>query len=217
MLIQHASQLKYRFEPPQRAIHTVVFHCSASNNPLHDDIEVVRKWHVEDNSWDDVGYHFFIKSNGELQYGRSLELTPAAQKGFNEGTITICLHGLHPEDFTAEQRKTVRELSALIDYFYSGQMAYINYRDRIRFKGHKDFDRNRLCPVFDYKRWLFLDEDGYIDEFLLGKAIHVFNNESMRDYSDPERGSDPDYLLAKTQVSMLKSLNDFLKNLLRRS
>ena len=86
------------FQKPNRHAYNVFIHCSASDNPKHDDVDVIRKWHVDEppygRGWSDIGYHYFIKKDGTLEIGRSLERTPAAQRGYNRGSFAICLHGL---------------------------------------------------------------------------------------------------------------------------
>ena len=81
------------FKAPVRKINRVFIHCSASDRPEHDDISVIKKWHTSPDPkdpskpWADVGYHYYIKFNGEIQHGRGLEITPAAQgKPNNSGT-----------------------------------------------------------------------------------------------------------------------------------
>jgi hypothetical protein len=139
-----------RYTPPRfRTPHTTFLHCSASDNPLHDDVTVIRSWHLL-NGWKDVGYHFYIKKNGNIQVGRSVELTPAAQVGFNTGTLAICLGGLNT--FSEEQFITLRTLCKQINAAHR----------QMRFRGHKEVDKTRLCPVYDYKTVLNLDENGYI-------------------------------------------------------
>ncbi|MDE0457555.1 MAG: hypothetical protein OXI15_09710 [Chromatiales bacterium] len=70
------------------------------DSPEHDSIDVIRRWHVDDNGWDDVGYHYFIRRDGMLESGRPLEKTPAAQTGNDAATIAVCLHGLTLENRT---------------------------------------------------------------------------------------------------------------------
>ena len=70
------------FNRPKREIDRVFLHCSASSLPAHDDVSVIRSWHLK-NGWSDIGYHYFIKFDGMIQVGRNLEQTPAAQKGHN--------------------------------------------------------------------------------------------------------------------------------------
>lgn len=123
-------------------------HCSASNNPDHDDVSVIRRWHVEDRGWNDVGYHYFITSDGQLQKGRSLEAQPAAQYPYNEGTIAVCLHGLNAEDFTDEQYDVLRALCVAIAREID-----------VTFHGHCEVSDKR-CPVFDYVSVLQLTAEG---------------------------------------------------------
>ncbi len=138
------------FVAPDRAVDRVFLHCSASDQAVHDDISVMRDWHVNGNGWRDVGYHYFIKKDGTLQEGRPLSLTPAAQAGNNTGTIAICLHGLAKERFTKAQFDTLIGLAREIDKAYSGMVS---------FHGHSEVS-SKSCPVFPYREVLGLDQHG---------------------------------------------------------
>lgn len=140
------------FNKPRRAVDRVFLHCSASDNPKHDNVATMDRWHRE-RGWSGVGYHLFIRKDGTLEHGRSLEKTPAAQSGHNKGTIAICLHGLKKERFTSEQFKTLRQLCKEIDFAYGGD---------ITFHGHKEVAR-KACPVFDYKAVLSLNRYGVMN------------------------------------------------------
>lgn len=137
------------FVKPTRPIRKVFIHCSASDNPEHDDIRIIRAWHKK-RGFKDVGYHYFIHADGRISIGRSIERTPAAQEGYNTGTIAICLHGLKKEKFTQAQfatlRKLCREIKAALGV--------------VTFHGHKEVAA-KDCPVFDYKSVLGLDAKGY--------------------------------------------------------
>ena len=139
----------YVFDKPQREVDRIFIHCSASNNPAHDDISVIRRWHKMDLGWSDVGYHYFIKKDGTLEIGRDLEKTPAAQRGHNVGTIAICLSGLEEEDFTEEQFHTLYNLCEEIG----------NQIPEVTFHGHCEVS-DKTCPVFNYKKVLKLDSYG---------------------------------------------------------
>jgi hypothetical protein len=139
------------FKKPKRVIRRVFLHCSASDRPEHDDISVIRSWHIgSPRFWDDVGYHYFIKRDGTIQKGRNLEKTPAAQAGHNTGTIAICLHGLEKDRFSQAQFDSLRFLCALINNLYKGGVT---------FHGHCEVS-SKSCPVFDYKNVLMLDAKG---------------------------------------------------------
>lgn len=127
-------------------------HCSASDRPEHDNVDVIRQWHL-DRGWSDVGYHYFIQSNGNIQQGRDLESNPAAQAGNNQGTIAICLHGL--------THFSVESLEALKDF-----CREINKQiPMVTFHGHCEVSA-KACPVFDYRKILSLDKDGQMLESL---------------------------------------------------
>lgn len=138
------------FIRPQRVIDKVFIHCSAASRTSIDAKEINR-WHM-DRGWDCIGYHFFIKTDGVIQYGRNLERTPAAQGGHNSGAIAICLNGLDVKDFTDAQFAALTALCHEID----GQ-----YTPPVTFHGHNEVAA-KACPVFDYKRVLGLDDLGYI-------------------------------------------------------
>ena len=137
------------FRKPRRRVDRVFIHCSASDHAHHDDVSVMDRWHKE-RGWSEVGYHFFIKKDGQLQEGRSLEKTPAAQGGHNRATIAICLHGLDKDKFTENQFDTLKDLCRKIDSEYGGQVT---------FHGHTEVSA-KTCPVFDYKKVLKLDRHG---------------------------------------------------------
>ena len=139
----------FTFEKPSRTVDRVFIHCSDSDWKHHDDISVIRKWHVEDNGWNDVGYHYFIKRNGTIQKGRDLEITPSSQQGHNNKTISICLHGR--ERFTKRQFESLKKLCLEMNTLYKG---------KVTFHGHKEVAREKTCPNFDYVKVLNLDKHG---------------------------------------------------------
>lgn len=131
--------------PKSRSVNRVFIHCSASDVPAHDDVSVMREWHLA-RGFSDVGYHFFIKKDGTVQAGRDIEVVPAAQENNNKGTIAICCHGL--TDFTEAQFKSLRELCHAI-----------RTNVKVTFHGHCEVS-TKTCPVFDYKAVLKLDANG---------------------------------------------------------
>ena len=146
-----------QYKKPRRWVNKLFIHCSASDNPDHDDVSVMRRWHKA-RGWSDVGYHFFIKKDGTIQEGRSVERIPAANRndkkipGFsgNAGTLTACLHGLKEDKFTEAQFDSLRSLCKSYHDIYKGN---------ITFHGHREI-AYKSCPVFDYKKVLNLSKSG---------------------------------------------------------
>lgn len=147
------------FKKPNRPIDTVWIHCSAASRKSVT-VDEVRQWHL-DRGWSDIGYHYFIDSDGVLHEGRSLEKAGAHVRGHNKRSIGICLNGLHVGDFTEKQFDTLRKLCDEIDNAYGG----------MRFRGHNEVAA-KACPVFDYRAVLNLSKKGYIkdEQEIEGKA-----------------------------------------------
>jgi N-acetylmuramoyl-L-alanine amidase len=137
------------FLKPNRLVYSVYIHCSASDNPEHDSVEVINRWHLE-RGWTGIGYHYFIRKDGKIENGRNLEKTPAAQKGYNTGSIAICLHGLELDQFTGRQLNSLKMLCNEINCSYTD----------IKFHGHNEVNPHKTCPVIDVKEVLNLDTNG---------------------------------------------------------
>lgn len=122
----------------------ITVHCSAT--PSEQDVHVadIRRWHKK-RGWRDVGYHFVIRRNGDVELGRPLSQTGAHVKGHNKGNIGVCMVGgcnseLQPEDnFTLAQRK------ALFGLVTALQEQFLISDENV--KGHKDWGVNKACPV----------------------------------------------------------------------
>lgn len=136
--------------PVTRPFDTVFIHCSASDYSEHDSAKVIDNWHRA-RGFSEIGYHFFIRRDGEIQAGRSLEKMPAAQKGYNLNTVAICVHGLTKDRFKQEQKTALLALCLRLN----------NLKDNsLIFRGHCEVEKGKTCPVFDYKDWLKLDHHG---------------------------------------------------------
>ena len=137
------------FAKPSREVLRVFLHCSASDNPAHDNVETITAWHLA-RKFDTIGYHYYISKDGVIHQGRSLERVPAAQQGHNTGTIAICLGGLAEENFTEAQFESLAIVCKAIDEAYGGEVT---------FHGHREVSAKE-CPVLDYKSVLKLDAKG---------------------------------------------------------
>lgn len=139
----------YVFRKPKRPVTKVFIHCSASDNPEHDNVATMDTWHKQ-NGWSGCGYNLFIRKSGLLEVGRDMEKVPAAQAGHNTGSIAICLHGLAKPKFTDAQFKTLLAICRQINEAYDG---------KVTFHGHCEVAA-KACPVFDYRTVLGLDRAG---------------------------------------------------------
>lgn len=134
----------------KREINEVIVHCSATPPDMDVDAATIRRWHVEENHWSDIGYHFVILRDGTSQAGRPVHVPGAHCRGHNAHSIGICLIGgvdreNKPEfNFTAAQARTLR---ALIQGIQSG------LPHDLKISGHRDHDKHKACPCFDANQW----------------------------------------------------------------
>jgi len=141
-----------------RKINELIVHCTATPpnfmptaTPAQR-VDEVRRWHVEDNGWSDIGYHYLIDRGGQLLNGRHISRAGAHVKGHNKDTIGISLFGgkggtkdqAFEDNFTPEQGETLRKL---IDRLQG------EYGPSLKISGHQEY-ANKACPCFEIRGWL---------------------------------------------------------------
>jgi N-acetyl-anhydromuramyl-L-alanine amidase AmpD len=114
----------------------------------------IRRIHIQQNKWNDIGYHFVIKRNGAIENGRPVTEVGAHCNGHNTGTIGICMVGGisetgRPENnFTKSQFETVQQLVYTLVKQFPGI---------IKLSGHNDY-ANKACPCFNVHEKLRLKQ-----------------------------------------------------------
>ena len=130
-----------------REINKLIIHCTASDVSVHDmdAIKYLRKWHVEANGWNDIGYHFCISKTNGIQFCRPIKLIGAHTHGENEDSIGIVLTG--NEVFSQSQFKNLEELCAVLCFIYE--------LDETAIFPHSHFNKGKTCPNFAIEpiRW----------------------------------------------------------------
>jgi len=126
-----------------RTIDKIIIHCSATPPNMYVDAKLVDDWHKQ-RGWSGIGYHFFIKRDGQIELGRPLEKQGAHVKNHNKGSIGICYAGGVDEDMCPEDNRT----SAQIASFLSLLRLLKNIFPEATIYGHRDFS-TKSCPSFD--------------------------------------------------------------------
>ena len=140
-----------------RHIDTIIIHCTATRpnwwegKSAQQKTDEVRRWHVEDRGWSDIGYHYLIDRDGTVTEGRPLERTGAHAKGHNTGSVGISLFGGHggnvsdqfEDNFTEDQNLAQRALIAKLKADHP----------ITKIIGHNEV-ANKACPTFVVRDWL---------------------------------------------------------------
>ena len=106
----------------------IILHCAdtrpewMAGHPLAEKIAEIRRWHVQQRGWRDIGYHWVIDRDGAVAPGRRETEIGAHVESHNRGTPGICLlggYGASADDpfernFTAAQAVAAKRLIAEI-------------------------------------------------------------------------------------------------------
>jgi len=133
-----------------RKINKIIIHCTATQEGRDIPLEEIRRWHLN-RGWRDIGYHFLIQRNGEVEEGRPIEQTGAHTKGENFDSIGIAYVGgveskkqngkwIAKDTRTLEQKEALDDLLCRLKGLYSSAVIY----------GHNNFS-TKSCPCFDAK------------------------------------------------------------------
>ena len=133
---------------PRKSTDYIVIHCAATKASMDIGLTEIRKWHVQDNGWRDVGYHYIIRRNGEVELGRSIRDTGAHAAGYNHKSVSVCMVGGMAEDNSAENNFTAQQWTALLDLV---KQLKSNYPDADVI-GHNEISEKE-CPSFDVQKW----------------------------------------------------------------
>lgn len=140
-----------------REINEIFIHCAATkpqwmiSATADQKVAEIRRWHVEERGWRDIGYHFVIDRSGDTVEGRPIEEIGAHVRGHNRNSIGICLVGgwggattdQFEEHFTELQRQALWKL--LDDLTAQFPNA--------RIRGHNEVAA-KACPCFDVSEFI---------------------------------------------------------------
>lgn len=140
-----------------RKIDLIVIHCSATREDCIFTEQALDACH-RSRGFDGIGYHFYIRRNGDIKTTRPIEKMGAHVKGWNQYSIGVCYeggldcNGLPKDTRTQWQKHSLRVLIKVLQLDYPA----------CRVCGHRDLspDLNgdgiiepeewtKLCPCFE--------------------------------------------------------------------
>jgi len=127
-----------------RNINEIIIHCADTKVTQSFSIEDVRKWHVEERGWSDVGYHYYIRLNGSLEIGRPVVKSGAHCRGRNQNTIGVCFEGGKFSDGCEWNKPLSPQIKAFEELKKSLFMVF----GELKLSGHYEYS-SKTCPNFD--------------------------------------------------------------------
>ena len=107
-------------------------------------VDDLRRWHVTENVWSDIGYHWYIKFDGTVHECRSEKYQGAHCKTVNDKSIAIAIEG----GYDGVNNFTVMQLEALMHLIEDKKFSY----DNAAVVGHSHFD-DKKCHSFSVVNW----------------------------------------------------------------
>jgi N-acetylmuramoyl-L-alanine amidase len=126
-----------------RKINEIIIHCADTPPNMYVDAAMVNEWHLE-RGWSGIGYHYFIKRDGQIEIGRPLETQGAHCSGHNADSIGICYAGGCDEDMNPEDNRTEEQKESILLLLE----VLKNIFPQASIHGHRDFS-DKECPSFD--------------------------------------------------------------------
>ena len=129
-----------------REIKYIAVHCTAT--PQTATVSSIQNYWKNVLKWKMPGYHFIIKSNGEVVQLLEIEKVSNGVKGFNSVSINISYIGGVDSQNKPIDNRTEAQKKTLLDLLKKLKKQF----PKAVIQGHKDFpDVKKACPSFDAK------------------------------------------------------------------
>lgn len=125
---------------PKVITHLVVHHSASHPDTTPEEI---KKWHIE-RGFSGIGYNKIITADGIIHSARPESEVPASVKGFNKGTVAVCLTGSFSRD-----TPTNYQLISLQVLLQEWKLKYPS----AKIVGHRDLGATE-CPGDSLYLWL---------------------------------------------------------------
>lgn len=126
-----------------RKIKEIVLHCTATKEGVYVSLDTVRRWHMIERGWSDIGYHYLVLLDGTIEKGRPVERSGAHAKGHNKHSIGVAYVGgldnqMNPKDTRTDLQK--ESLNNLLT-------ELLNTYPESTLIGHNEVS-SKACPSF---------------------------------------------------------------------
>jgi N-acetylmuramoyl-L-alanine amidase len=129
-----------------RELKRIIIHCTATPEGKHFDVATIRRWHVKDRGWKDIGYHYVIYLDGSVHEGRPVEQAGAHTSGHNADSIGIVYVGGCDAKMKAKDTLNEAQETAMVNLIKALREQY----GELSLHGHNEFAA-KACPSFKVK------------------------------------------------------------------
>lgn len=129
-----------------RSINEIIVHCTASyeGNPMT--VEQIRRMHIRERGWSDIGYHYVVYLDGTVHNGRDVNVTGAHCTGHNTHSIGVVYVGGLAKNGQPKDTRTAAQKEGLLKLLRQLKGLY----PKATIHGHREY-AIKACPCFDAK------------------------------------------------------------------
>ena len=142
-----------------RDINRIVVHCTDTKHDHDVTVNDIDIWHKA-RKFKMIGYHYLIRLDGKVEFGRPVDMVGAHARGFNKTSIGIAYAGGIDKDGQRVNTMTEQQTASM---FYLIESLVIVFGD-LELCGHNDLTDQKTCPNFDVGEWwLYQNENNEIE------------------------------------------------------
>ena len=148
-----------------KVLEYIVIHHTAST--AKETVEQIHNFHINNNGWAGIGYHFYIRKDGTIYKGRDEKYAGAHCENYNSVSLGICLEG----NFEIEKptEKQIQSVTDLVKYL---RKKYGNFK----LVGHKDLNATACPGQYLYSQLLSIDANAnekFVKVFMSNNKLSV--------------------------------------------
>ena len=151
-----------------KVLEYIVIHHTAST--AKETVEQIHNFHINNNGWAGIGYHFYIRKDGTIYKGRDEKYAGAHCENYNSVSLGICLEG----NFEIE-KPTDNQLKSLSELLQHLKQKYGN----VQVVGHRDLNatacpgKNLYSKLEILKNNLDVSKDEYVKVFMSNNKLSI--------------------------------------------
>lgn len=139
-----AKLMPFRITKSKRMINEIIIHCTATPEGRECTVDEIRRWHRQ-RGFSDIGYHYIVHLNGDLDFGRNVDISGAHCLNHNANSIGVAyVGGVAKDGKTPKDTRTQEQKATLASLLLDLRKLY----PKATIHGHRDF-ANKACPSFD--------------------------------------------------------------------
>lgn len=130
----------------KRSINEIIVHCTASYEGQPLTVDAIRRMHIRERGWSDIGYHYVVYLDGTIHEGRNVNISGAHCTGHNTHSIGVVYVGGLAKNGKPKDTRTPAQKAGLLKLLRQLKQLY----PKATIHGHREY-ANKACPCFDAK------------------------------------------------------------------